>query len=618
MNFHYPYITLLLHAVFHQGTLSTVVNVSHVSTTVLEHADWKNSTPTPHAEATLSRNRRSIPTRYDFYDSPPTISPGICSTSPEELQALNAVLFEALMQMMAAPSSSSQSPSCNAPSQQPPTSDCRVLINYIKTTSSRIACEGSRLKRISITSDSSYAKKEARYEEKIQKLKNVIEKLKQNKIQATAQLKSDYDSRLQLLLARVKELLQEAKRLRDIVSDKMIDIVAERIELSKYQEAVQEYKEIQMSRDLSIPRILKKVYKPGDSLTAGKIGFFLLTFPIIEEQIVAACALRDLLQTNNDLDSLSVLVLDPLLGHITGYSNFNNVIPELQSRTHTIKRDLMDKVGSVLSSVAHSVKQQVTSDLVKFAEDMSTQTFFLLYAETIMKILYENSGRSCIDYIIPLLTAFTKKSPKIACARATIKLMGTSIYSKEGLELVYVLSKWDKVIGDPKLQQKIPSELRMFDGKKCIIRNVDKEDAFLSATSKIRHSGERRLIVTYPSNWNVGNNGKWYIDSKDEGKTFQFFNVEYKEYLYAAGDYFKHDNDRRSVFTWVPGSSVNQGYWEFVPFSYGEFRILNKYHGEYLYAATGAFDYYKNWRRVFTWGKSNDNNVDQYWKIKCE
>ncbi|OXA46204.1 hypothetical protein Fcan01_19289, partial [Folsomia candida] len=55
---------------------------------------------------------------------------------------------------------------------------------------------------------------------------------------------------------------------------------------------------------------------------------------------------------------------------------------------------------------------------------------------------------------------------------------------------------------------------------------------------------------------------------------------------------YRYDKHRRSVYTWVPGHPVTQGYWEIAPESQGYFKLKNTVHGEKLYAAIDGFRYY--------------------------
>jgi len=236
-------------------------------------------------------------------------------------------------------------------------------------------------------------------------------------------------------------------------------------------------------------------------------------------------------------------------------------------------------------------------------------------AETIMRAAY--TGRHSVANIIGLLNAFPYIQPLIPSAIPVVKLMKENgdIYSREGVQLVYTLYKWGNVISDNNLLNEIPSYLKIFGGKKCVLKNLDKSHEFLTATNVILYSGERRLVVTHPNSWHEGENAKWVIESDDEGKTFQFYNQEYNEYLYAAGDYFKYDSDRRQVFTWAPKGKVAQGDWELKPDSDGDYKITNTAHGEKLYAAVNM--YKDSWRRVFTWGKKHESHHDEYWKLYC-
>lgn len=136
---------------------------------------------------------------------------------------------------------------------------------------------------------------------------------------------------------------------------------------------------------------------------------------------------------------------------------------------------------------------------------------------------------------------------------------------------------------------------------------------YLYAADHEPYDDNRRRVFT----WIPGKRlkqGDWKIRSNDEGKTFTIYNTYQNEYLYAA-DHKPFDSDRRRVFTWRPGGKAVQGYWKLKPYNGGStFTIYNIYQKEYLYAADYE-PYDDNRRRVFTWRPGNEIKQG-YWKFE--
>lgn len=571
-----------------------------------------------HLPAKLSRKmKREV---QDDDDAPPSIPPNVCLTTPQELASLNSVLFETLVKMMTFSTDTTTSCHSHTTPAPPPSTldDCRLLISYMATTTRKIACENALLKKMNSVSDSNYLNLEAKYEAKILNLQSVLGKLRQNKGQVVSQLKSDYDQKLHLLQARVTALLKEVKELKKALNQKMMTLVVERIEASKSTQAVEEYRKLTISRDISLPAILERVYIPGNNERAGQIGKFIANLAYIEEQIVAVNAWQGLMRARNQLTSPSVLILHYLLDNVSKMDKFPEVLGSLRTLTQTLKNTLRSQADSVLSTMAHNIKSGEYAETLAFSTGANTFSYFIPYTDTVTRAAY--TGLNSLDQILPFLRTIPTIYPKIPMFTSLLKVMKERghLYSEKGLEVIYTISQWSNVASDAGLAQEIPSTLNLFGGKHCVFKNLDKSNEFLAASSEIRHSGERRLVVTHPNSWSEGNNAKWILKSQDWGKTFEILNVQYGEYLYAAGDYYKYDSDRRSVFTWVPGGRVTQGVWELEPYSNGgKFKVKNVAHGEKLYAATDRFQYYKDWRRVFTWGKKWEDHNDEYWTIRC-
>lgn len=90
------------------------------------------------------------------------------------------------------------------------------------------------------------------------------------------------------------------------------------------------------------------------------------------------------------------------------------------------------------------------------------------------------------------------------------------------------------------------------------------------------------------------------------------FNRHYdKEYMYAVVDRIALDENRRFVYSWIPGGRDKQGEWEFATKDNGKtFLIRNVLYNEYLYAAANDFAYDSSRRRTFTWRPGTDDGCE--------
>jgi hypothetical protein len=101
-------------------------------------------------------------------------------------------------------------------------------------------------------------------------------------------------------------------------------------------------------------------------------------------------------------------------------------------------------------------------------------------------------------------------------------------------------------------------------------------------------------------------------------KNTHIYNRRYsKEYLYGYSDGKKYDNyERRLVYLWVPGGRHDQGRWEFTTEDGGEtFKIRSIHYKEFLYAAGDGYAKNPDRRRVFTWQKSTCDNCEWFVEI---
>ncbi|WP_264705646.1 ankyrin repeat domain-containing protein [Wolbachia endosymbiont (group A) of Gymnosoma rotundatum] len=150
------------------------------------------------------------------------------------------------------------------------------------------------------------------------------------------------------------------------------------------------------------------------------------------------------------------------------------------------------------------------------------------------------------------------------------------------------------------LKSKLPESIKnaVFSSKVCI-KNLYQNEYLYAASSDFNYDDERRRVFTWIPVDKKDGKFKWKIEPYGDG--YSIMNVEFNEYLYAAIDDFNFDKDRRKAFTWIPGGKDEQSLWrlEYFPNS-GNIYMMNVEFNEYLYAADyGKYD--DNRRRVFTW-----------------
>ncbi len=181
------------------------------------------------------------------------------------------------------------------------------------------------------------------------------------------------------------------------------------------------------------------------------------------------------------------------------------------------------------------------------------------------------------------------------------------------------------------LKNKLPESVKnlVFASKVCITNVLFNE--YLYATYGLYDQDRRTVYTWVPSSSNLSGScgddkqGMWKI--QPYGDYVCITNVLFNEYLYAT--YGLYDQDRRTVYTWVPSSSNlsgscgddKQGMWKIQP--YGDYVcITNVLFNEYLYATYGLYD--QDRRTVYTWVPSSrsdppgscGNDKQGMWRIK--
>ncbi|MFT4327658.1 MAG: ankyrin repeat domain-containing protein [Wolbachia pipientis] len=162
------------------------------------------------------------------------------------------------------------------------------------------------------------------------------------------------------------------------------------------------------------------------------------------------------------------------------------------------------------------------------------------------------------------------------------------------------ISNQEQISHFEELKSKLPESIKntVFSSKVCI-KNLYQNEYLYADSSGFNYDDKRRRVFTWIPGDKKDGKFKWKIEPYGDG--YSIMNVEFNEYLYAAIDDFNFDKDRRKAFTWIPGGKDEQSLWrlEYFP-NDGNIYMMNVEFYEYLYAADyGKYD--DNRRRVFTW-----------------
>ncbi|WP_386086930.1 ankyrin repeat domain-containing protein [Wolbachia endosymbiont (group A) of Norellia spinipes] len=172
-------------------------------------------------------------------------------------------------------------------------------------------------------------------------------------------------------------------------------------------------------------------------------------------------------------------------------------------------------------------------------------------------------------------------------------------YIKETMEMEnYPKVHSEKRSSLEKLKSGLPESVKnvVFSSKVCI-KNIYQNEYLYAANSCFNYDNDRRMVFTWIQKNEKNDKFRWKI--RPYGDNFNIVNAEFNENLYPSSNYFNYDNDRRMVFTWVPGGGVARDVWKIEPDG-DNCSIRNVELKEYSYAADyGKYD--KDRRRVFTW-----------------
>jgi len=151
------------------------------------------------------------------------------------------------------------------------------------------------------------------------------------------------------------------------------------------------------------------------------------------------------------------------------------------------------------------------------------------------------------------------------------------------------------------------------------IKNKFRDEYLYAAIDGYEYDNDRRNVFTWDGT-NTPTNSQFILELVNPKKIDEgcyIFNTGFSEYLYAANSEFSEDSHRRRVFTWKKGNKLKKGIWKIEENKDDNtFLILNVEYGEYLYAAGSPYKYTDQRRRVFTWGDGKSNlGPEGKWEI---
>ncbi|MFM2322779.1 MAG: hypothetical protein RLZZ225_932 [Pseudomonadota bacterium] len=167
------------------------------------------------------------------------------------------------------------------------------------------------------------------------------------------------------------------------------------------------------------------------------------------------------------------------------------------------------------------------------------------------------------------------------------------------------------------LKSELPNGVKNLLWNTVCIRNSEHNENLFADYDR-SYDSERRYVFTWRPG-NVVGDAYWKFIPENDAKSFVIKNIRYGEYLYAAGDSYAYDSQRRHIFTWKSGSAVTSGRWVVEPLNQWSFKIklspdnsIGK--TEYLYATGDSHAYDSERRRVFAWRPGNPVS-NGYWYI---
>lgn len=185
-----------------------------------------------------------------------------------------------------------------------------------------------------------------------------------------------------------------------------------------------------------------------------------------------------------------------------------------------------------------------------------------------------------------------------------------------------IVSNLSDIEATIKFVKLLPKRNQICEALEMVFNKMKETHGFLNPQAlqlayeiKSAHDKEtsQSLIATYEAlKWSFPENIRAIAWS---GKV-KLRNVLFDEYLYAPGDSYALDNDRRNIFTWIDATYKGDdttALWKFETDDGIHFYIKSLRYDEYLYAA--AIDYDTKRRQVYIWRPKNKDTTMR-WKIE--
>lgn len=128
----------------------------------------------------------------------------------------------------------------------------------------------------------------------------------------------------------------------------------------------------------------------------------------------------------------------------------------------------------------------------------------------------------------------------------------------------------------------------------------------------------RRSVLTWRHKNESDTKGIWEFTPAQKDSVFKIKNTHFNEYLYASKNYFKYDSERRRVFTWkrLGVKAYPKSSWFVRHESGNHFSLRNQAFKDYLYAAGDDYALDNDRRRVFNWTPGT-REQEALWDIQC-
>lgn len=417
---------------------------------------------------------------------------------------------------------------------------------------------------------------------------------------------------IQRLIGNMQRLQSIINTLMDDIKKKTPEILAYKIISGRIPEAVNEFQNAANSV-MNYANLMNTVIDKAYGLEyVEKIIKFAYDLTDDEHRKRGFEALYEKMRVHGHLDSPKMIMVYDHVGFIYGAQSLLNKVTPLYD--------------DIINAWSIKMRNNDCEQIVNFAK---TYTSSRDYQEKIVKEAYakhniENILKciSTLPYLVDVITTLSIMYEEMVIHRhldtPQLFVLAHKVKSVMDSENFFAISDYYSY-KISNLKQSLPEMIRniIWNGQNCMIKNHDKDEYLYAAGDYHAYDSERRDVFTWISGQTVSQ-GFWKFESVNAGNDFKIKNTYHNEYLYAAGNYFRFDSERRRIFTWRDGSCVKEGYWKLNPTDSAKYvRIYNNEQREYLYSPNNHFKYDNERRRVFTWMPGYEDGEIYEWEIIC-